>query len=105
MKKLVRVCATRDLEPREPRKWELEGIGSIALFLVEGKTYATSDRCTHNDASLSDDGDLDGFEIECGWHGCRFDVRTGEVHGAVCTVALKTYPVSVIDEEIFVELE
>ena len=30
-------------------------------------------------AVLLEDGILDGYEIECPWHGSKFDVRTGEV--------------------------
>jgi glycine betaine catabolism B len=34
--------------------------------------------CSHEDGPLQH-GTLDGYEVECPWHGSKFDIRTGEV--------------------------
>jgi nitrite reductase/ring-hydroxylating ferredoxin subunit len=48
---------------------------SILLSMVNGEVYAIDAVCSHEGGPL-EDGILDGFEIECPWHGSRFDVRT-----------------------------
>ena len=64
----------------------------ICLYRVEGKVYATHDRCTHGNANLSS-GVLDGHEIECPFHQGRYDVRTGEPTLPPCEKAVRTFAV------------
>lgn len=72
----------------------------VAVYLVEGKVYATDDRCTHGNSSLTEDGFLEGHIVECGMHLGTFDVRTGEAVGPPCTKALRTYPVEIRDGQV-----
>ena len=44
---------------------------------VEGKYYAIGNVCTHVGGPLAE-GTLEGYEIECPWHGSKFDVKSGE---------------------------
>jgi nitrite reductase/ring-hydroxylating ferredoxin subunit len=105
MSKRIRVCAASEIKPGQPSKYEVEGEGALAIYLVEERYYATSDVCTHSTASLSDDGELEGHVIECTWHGGRFDIRTGAFLSMPCTVPLKTYEVTVESGDIFVTLD
>jgi glycine betaine catabolism B len=41
------------------------------------------------------DGKLDGYEVECPWHGSKFDVRTGEVTNPPASEPEPTYEVKV----------
>jgi len=50
---------------------------SILLSNVEGKIFATSNRCGHQNASLSR-GTLSGNVVTCPLHMATFDVRTGK---------------------------
>jgi len=75
----------------------------IAVFHSDGNFYATSDICTHEEASLSE-GELEGEVVECPLHGARFNVRTGEVKSLPAVVKLKTYPVRVVDGSLEVEV-
>jgi nitrite reductase (NADH) small subunit len=47
-----------------------------ALYSVDGDFYATSDACPHAGGPLGE-GDLDGHEVTCPFHGWTFDVRSG----------------------------
>ena len=76
----------------------------IAVYNVEGTIYATADLCTHGEASLSDEGILTGKIVECPWHFGAFDVTNGQPAGMPCTVALKTFPIKVIEEGVYVEI-
>ena len=73
----VKVGKVADVPPGTAKVYEA-GDRSVAVCNVEGALYAVDDVCTHDEGSL-DQGELDGFEIECPRHGARFDVRTGEV--------------------------
>jgi glycine betaine catabolism B len=42
----------------------------------EGKYYAIGNVCTYLAATLAQ-GKLEGYEVQCPWHGSRFDIRTG----------------------------
>ena len=72
----------------------------VAIYLVDGReVYATSNRCTHGDASLCD-GFLEGHEIECPHHQGRFDVRTGAATAAPAEIALATWPARLVDGRV-----
>jgi nitrite reductase/ring-hydroxylating ferredoxin subunit len=49
----------------------------VLLSNVEGKIYATSNRCGHSNASLAR-GTLQGKVVTCPLHGAKFDVTTGK---------------------------
>ena len=70
------------------------GARTIAVFKVSGKTYALDNTCTHLGGPLCK-GRLDGFAVQCPWHGSRFDVRSGQVVGPPARTPVKAYPVTV----------
>ncbi|WP_428338977.1 non-heme iron oxygenase ferredoxin subunit [Mycobacterium sp.] len=77
----------------------------VAVYRVGDDFYATQDSCSHEEWSLGDDGELEGHEVVCSLHMARFDVRDGR---ALCLPALKaltTYPVSVIDGRVLVDVD
>lgn len=98
-------CAVEEVEPGEMVRAVLPDGTAIAIYNVDGTFFATNDLCTHGAASLSEDGALDGFTIECSWHFGSFDVRTGEPTAAPCTERLETYPVRIDDGQVCVVIE
>jgi p-cumate 2,3-dioxygenase ferredoxin component len=76
---------------------------NLAIYNVGGTIYATADLCTHGEASLSEEGILTGKIVECPWHFGTFDVTDGKPTGMPCTVPLKTFPVKVIEDSVYVE--
>ena len=101
---VVKICPADEIEDGEMRQAEVEGIGKIAIYRVGDRYFATSDVCTHGQASLSEDGYLEEFVITCSWHDGAFDIRTGEPCALPCTVPLQTYPVALIDGDVHVEV-
>src|ERR671910_2776313 len=71
------VANRKDLKKGDMLKLEFLG-KSILLSMINGKVYAIDTICSHEDGPL-EEGILDGYEVECPWHGSRFDVRAGEV--------------------------
>lgn len=100
----VKACAVDDVEDGEILKVEFEEVGALAIHRIGDDYYATSDICTHGEASLSEDGYLEGFNVICTWHHGAFDVRTGEVTSLPCQHDLKTYPVELRDGEVMIEI-
>lgn len=76
---------------------------AIAVYRAKGNFYATQDLCTHEHAYLSD-GILIDCVVECPFHQGRFDVRTGAALSAPVIVALKTYPLKIVDGKIYVNV-
>jgi len=75
----------------------------IALYEVDGAIFATDNLCTHGAARLSD-GFLEGSEIECPLHQGRFDVCTGKAMCAPLTQDIRTYPIQIKDQRIWLNL-
>jgi nitrite reductase/ring-hydroxylating ferredoxin subunit len=98
----ILACKVEQLSDGESLK--VDGDPAVAIHRVDGQFYATDDSCTHEDWSLGEDGDLEGYEIVCCLHQASFDVRTGEVIAFPATAPLKTYPVRVADGEVWVEV-
>jgi 3-phenylpropionate/trans-cinnamate dioxygenase ferredoxin component len=75
----------------------------IAVFNVDGEFFAIKDVCTHDEARLSD-GELSGETITCPWHGACFSVKTGEALSLPAIEPVKTFPVILGEDEVYVEI-
>ena len=95
-----------DIKPRQIKSYQL-GENKIVICNVNNEYFAISDVCSHDDGELvSADGQLvDNCQIECPRHGARFDVRTGEAKKMPAVAPIKTYKVSIIGDELEVEVE
>ena len=100
---LTELCPTVDIPENTTRRFDV-GNHALAVYNVSGTFYVTDDECTHGAASLSD-GVLEDDVIECTMHFGAFNVRTGEVVQAPCSIPLRTYKVVVQDGKLFVDLE
>ena len=79
MGKFVKLARTDEMANQPARCIEVEG-QKIALFKSEAAFCALSGACTHRGGPLSE-GDVEGTEVTCPWHGAKFDLRTGAVLG------------------------
>ena len=93
----------RDLEDGAVQRVELEG-EVLAIARVGAEIYVVTDRCTHEEASLAE-GFLEGHVIECPRHGACFDLRDGRVLSLPAVKSLRTYPVKIEGDAIWVGLE
>ncbi|WP_313812844.1 Rieske 2Fe-2S domain-containing protein [Glutamicibacter sp.] len=67
----------------------------VSVARVDGRLYAFDDLCPQGVSPLSA-GLLEGYELLCQSHGCRFDVRTGEV---LSGPSVQRLPVHGVQEE------
>src|ERR1051326_6801526 len=79
---------------------EVEG-ENICVVNIEGKYHAIGSICTHEGGPLAD-GKLEGYEVECPWHGSKFDVRTGEVTSPPASEPEPAYEVKLEGTKILV---
>jgi len=101
---LTKACKTTDLKPGEAIRLNLKP--PIAVYRLDDGFYATADTCSHAEASLAaGDIDLEDCTVECPYHGSLFEVKTGRVLSMPAVRPVKTYPVKVVDNEVFVETE
>lgn len=76
----------------------------VAIYHLHGRYYVTDDTCTHENASLSEEGVIEGEHIICGWHFCGFDIATGAATASPCYEPLRTYPVHVLEGHVHVQI-
>lgn len=95
-----KVCDGDDLEVGDVVKADVGG-HEVAVFHLDDGFYATQDECTHAVASLAD-GYVEGDMIECPLHAAKFCIKTGKVKSLPASVALKTYPVRVERDAVYV---
>lgn len=67
----------------------------LCLFKLDGAVGAVLDRCTHADFAMSDGELYPRGEIECIWHGARFNCWTGRVTKGPADEPLPTFEVKV----------
>ena len=90
------------MQDRKPVKVNVNG-EDVCLTRIGNEVFAIGDVCTHSDASLSE-GDVTDYKIECWLHGAEFDLRTGEALTLPANIAAKTYPVSINDDVVEVQV-
>ena len=96
------VADVADLAPGTMLHVEVDG-RELALYNVDGDFFATDDICTHRKARLSD-GYLTGRVVQCPLHFGKFDVRSGQALNPPCKIAVGTYPVTLDNERLLVEM-
>ena len=97
-----RVAALADVPPGKLLAVEANG-DPVVLANVDGELYALEDQCSHQDYPLSE-GELEDEKLECVFHGAKFDVCTGRALQLPAVRPVKTYPVEIRDEEIYIEV-
>jgi len=98
----VRVCAVDELAPGAVTK--VNTLPAIAVFNVDGEFFATSDLCSHDNSSLSDEGYIENGEVECGWHMAKFCIKSGVVTAPPAKTPLRKFDVRVEGREIYVQV-
>lgn len=81
----------------------MTGGEAVLLCKCEGTLYAIEDVCTHDGGEL-EQGTLEGCRIECPRHGAYFDVRTGEALTLPAVVPVRTFPVRIEGDDVYVDV-
>jgi 3-phenylpropionate/trans-cinnamate dioxygenase ferredoxin subunit len=102
---LIDVCPLADLPAGAMRLVEWEDL-EVAVFNCDGELLAIEDRCSHDNGNLVE-GELDQSRcaVECPRHGSWFDLRSGRPLNLPAYAPVETFPVTVEDGVVKVELD
>jgi 3-phenylpropionate/trans-cinnamate dioxygenase ferredoxin component len=98
-----RVASVGDVAVESMKRVDVDGTPVCLAHAEDGGFYALNDICTHEEFFLSD-GELWGMDVECPQHGSRFNLQTGKVTGLPAVIPAKTYPVTVEDGDVYVDV-
>jgi nitrite reductase/ring-hydroxylating ferredoxin subunit len=102
MAEWIRVAASSDIVPGKIKSAMARDL-AVILFSVDGSICALEDRCSHDEYPLSD-GELDGKDIVCMYHGARFDACSGRNKTLPAVRPVRAFPVEVREGEVFVQV-
>jgi 3-phenylpropionate/trans-cinnamate dioxygenase ferredoxin subunit len=85
------------------RVLDIDGQGIIIINLA-GNFYALEDRCSHDDSPLHE-GEIEGDEIICPWHGARFCLKTGEVTEPPAYEDIRCYETRITDDMVQIKID
>jgi len=102
MAEWVKVATTDQVSPGAAMVVSVQG-KEIALFNREGTFYAIGNTCTHAEGPLAE-GEVEGDEVTCPWHGACFNIKTGEVVGPPASENVPCFKVAVEGNDIKVEI-
>ena len=99
-----KLCKADDVADNAMKSFEVDG-EPVLVAKVGGEWYAIADMCTHAMAYLSE-GELmpDSCSIQCPDHAAVFDLKTGDVLAPPAVAAVDTYPVTIEDGEVVVDI-
>lgn len=75
----------------------------IVVANVDGVLYGLEDQCSHADYPLSE-GELEGTELECIFHGAKFDVCSGKAIQLPAIRPVRTFDVESRDDGVYVRV-
>lgn len=99
----VRVASVDEVPVESLKPVMADGEEICLAHAEDGSFYAIGDVCTHENFLLSQ-GELFGLDVECPQHGSRFNLQTGRVTGLPAVMPAKTFPVTVEDGDVYVEV-
>ena len=95
-----RVGTALEVAPGAVKAVDLDGL-AVLIVNVGGDLYAVANQCGDSPLPLQF-STLEGAELRCSWHGCRYDVRTGQRLDGPERIAV--FPVAVESGEIRVAI-
>jgi nitrite reductase/ring-hydroxylating ferredoxin subunit len=97
-----RVDGVAQLAPGDLRAVTLADGTRLCVGNSNGTWFATPDACPHKAFLLSDGTLLADGTLECGWHGARFDCRSGAVVRGPATTPLTCWTLRVAQDGVWV---
>ena len=94
---LTRIAKLDEISSGQPHQFQ-----NLVLCRVEDQVYAVDGLCPHSGGPLGQ-GALHGRMLVCPWHAWEFDCTNGE-HDRNPACRLKTYPVTIRNGDVLVEL-
>ena len=101
---IIEICPTSELPPGHMKMVEWEDL-EIGVFNCNGELLAIEYRCSHDVGNLLEcEVDPETCTVECPLYGSVFDLRTGIPLNLLAYVPVDTFPVSLEDAVIKLEV-
>ncbi len=97
-----RVGPANELDVEDVMPFDFNGREYAIYHSIDGY-FASDGMCTHEEELLAD-GIVIGNVIECPLHQGRFDVRNGKALSAPVCIDLQTFPVQILEGDIYVQI-
>jgi len=91
-----------DLREGVPASLQLSTGAEVCLIRMGEEVFAIAGDCPHSEFPMSDGAMVDDYVIECGMHGCQFDVRDGSVMEPPADDPIQIYEVQIVDGCVWV---
>ena len=99
----IYVCEADSIEVEDLKRFDHEK-DTYCIYRLEDGYYATDGNCTHEEFHL-EDGLVTEDEIECPMHQGIFNIKTGKVIQDPPCDDLKTYPIKIESDKIYIDIE
>ena len=98
----ILVCNSDEIDLEDLKRFDHEG-RTFCIYRLEDGFFSTDGLCTHESVHLEEGLVMDN-EIECPMHQGIFDIKTGKAKSPPVCVDLKTYPVKVEDNKVYIQI-
>ena len=98
----VQVCHKNDIDEEDVIRFDYGELTFAVYRSADDRYYATDGYCTHGKFHLAN-GLVMGNQIECPKHNGRFDYTSGAAKRAPVCVNIKTYPVKIDQDNIYIQ--
>lgn len=100
---MIFLCNVADVPLNGAKRIARGRLPAIAVFNVDGRLFATDDRCTHGTALLSR-GKVENGRIICPLHFGSFDLVSGEPTELPCETPLRMHRIEVVEDKIYADI-
>jgi len=98
----TKVAQVADIPAGKAKQVSVNG-KTVAVFNSNGTFYALDNECPHRGGPLAE-GELSATEVECPWHGARFDITTGAHLCPPAPRGVTAYKVQVVGQDVQVDV-
>ena len=96
----VRLCDADDVREGAPMRCVVDG-AAYAVFRLDDGCHVLEDLCSRGSGWVSESFEENG-QVECPFHGGRFDVRTGQPTAAPCNRPVASWAAREADGGIWI---
>tara|TARA_B100000427_G_scaffold273635_1_gene241424 strand:+ start:4404 stop:4712 length:309 start_codon:yes stop_codon:yes gene_type:complete len=98
----VYVCESSEIDFEDLKRFDHQN-KTYCIYNIKDGFFATDGMCTHEDVHL-EDGLVTDNEIECPMHQGIFNIKTGKVIQDPPCDDLRTYPIKVENNKIYIQI-
>ena len=102
MENWIYVCEKSDIDFEDLKRFDYKD-QTFCIYHIKDGFFATDGMCTHEDVHL-EDGLVTDNEIECPMHQGIFNIKSGKAISPPACDDLKTYPVKVENDVIYINI-